>query len=128
MLATEYLLSIENTPDEAKLFENLSKTFEHEEEAVAQALEKTKGIPVAGNKVGAIMALHEMGSITHFKETDHFANLEGWSLYVNLDTGMFNLYPGPKMRKQIFICLGVIATAIFLLVKFLRRNKHNLKY
>ncbi|MCL2235710.1 MAG: hypothetical protein FWB98_04615 [Defluviitaleaceae bacterium] len=120
MRLNEYLLSIEGTEDEGKLFEALEKTGESEEELAAMTQ-----IPVAGKLFIALSELYEIGSIAEFKQTPHFDECNNWSAKIDFDKDTFMLYPGPEMRKKIFIALGIFVGAIVglvMLIKFLRRR------
>ncbi|MCL2620057.1 MAG: hypothetical protein FWD97_03870 [Defluviitaleaceae bacterium] len=117
MSAIEYLLSIEGTEDEGRLFETLENLGGTEEELMAAT-----HIPVVGKVITALITLCELGSVTEFKQTSHFDALEGWDFKVDLDKGEFSMYPGSAMRKKILATIGIVV-GLVLLIKFLRRKK-----
>lgn len=121
MLATEYLLSIEGTEDENKLFESM-KYFDQAKEGLSDA----SRIPVVGKILTALVALSDSNNIAEFKQTSYFEDLEGWDIKVHSEGRGFSVYPGSAMRKKIFTILGITVGAIIglvILVKFLRRRK-----
>ncbi|MCL2217574.1 MAG: hypothetical protein FWB91_11235 [Defluviitaleaceae bacterium] len=110
MLFTEYLDSVENTDDEARLLEEIAKF----KDDLAQAV----SVPLVGKIVRAIAALGELGSIEAFKQSEHYHYIEGWDASIDLDKGMFSLYPGAEQRKTILKILAFIGAGIFFLWLF----------
>jgi len=107
MLFTDYLDSVANTEDEARFFEELAKL-------TADFKEVTQ-VPVVGKLFAAIVALSDCESIDEFKESGHYQDIEGWDISINLDTGLFAIYPGAAMRKKALGFLAFVCVGIFLL-------------
>jgi len=107
MLLTQYLDSIANTQDEARFLQELEK--------IKGPFSQMSQVPLVGKMFTALAALGECESIEGFKESCHYGSLEGWDIYVNLDSGMFSIYPGPEQRKKLFKILGIAAAGLLVL-------------
>jgi len=105
MLFTEYLDSVENTDKEARLFEEINK--------LKSDLEQATSVPVVGKLITSLIALGDSGSIEAFKQTEHYHSFEGWDVLIDLDKGIFSIYPGAEFRKKIFGVLAVIGVVVF---------------
>ncbi|MCL2575974.1 MAG: hypothetical protein FWE33_06030 [Defluviitaleaceae bacterium] len=104
MLFTEYLDSVENTEQETRLLEEIAKI----EGDLAQAAR----IPVVGKGITALLALGELG-IEEFKQSGHYDNIKGLDIAIDLDKGVFAIYPGAVMRRKIFTVAGIVAAVLF---------------
>ena len=105
MIFTEYLESVENTEQEPRLIELISK---HKND-FAQAAR----VPLAGKPINALIALGDCGSIEAFKKSEFYRDIEGWDVYINLDSGHISMYPGAKTRKKIFKALAIVGVGAF---------------
>ena len=115
MLLTEYLDSVQNTEQEARLLEELAKLKVY--------LEQGTGVPIVGKLVKAIVAFIDLGSIEAFKQSEHYRNIQGWDIKIDLDKGQFSIYPGSEQRKKVLLVLAGIAVGIFLLWLCIRRSR-----
>ena len=120
MLFTDYLDEVQNTEEEARLFEVLAKLRDGYEEAVQ--------VPVMGKAFAAVVALYDLGSIEEFKQSEHFDNMQGWNLEVNLNKDEFIPIPGDEFIMKAVKVVGVIGAgvAVLLLLRKLKRRRRRI--
>jgi len=117
MRLNDYLASIQGTEQEEKLFEIIDKY----KDDIAEAQGQTAQIPVVGKIVDAIVFLAERGNVADFLDSEYAELAQGLDVSVNLEKGMFNIYPGKEMRRKIFMVLGAVVAVIALLVLVCRK-------
>ena len=115
MLLTDYLDSIQGTEQEARFFEVFA--------VVKDAVKQLTRIPVVGKLFEALVVLDDLGSIETFVQCEHYQNIRGWDIFVNLDKGVFSIYPGAESRKKIFTFLALFGIGVLLLCLW-RRGRH----
>ena len=115
MKFTEFLDNVENTEQEGELLAQIGKM----ENELAQATQ----IPVVGKTIKALLAINEVGSITEFKETEHYAALEGWDCKIDFEKGAFSLYPGAAMRKKALKIVVIVLVGLFLFCRWRKKRK-----
>jgi len=113
MLVSEYLNSIENTPQEKPFIENTAN--------LKEAIEASKWIPFACKVLVALAALSDIGSITAFRKTKYYDHVKNWNIEItDAEKGYFNITPGPA-HKQILWRFIAIAAAVLLLLWLCKR-------
>jgi hypothetical protein len=121
MIFADYLDKIENTPDEARLIERIAEISDDIFKDIGEDdIGMIGKIPWAGKIILALEFFGECDSIEEFRNSEHYATLAGWDSKIDLDTGAFNLYPGPKARFKIFLVLGI---SILVIVWLFRRKR-----
>jgi len=117
MLLTEYLDTIEGTEQEQLFLQKLADL----KNEFAQA---TK-VPFVGKLIRALVAFGDCESIEEFKQSEHYANIQGYNIAVmDLEKGFFSIHPGKEQLTKMAI-FSAIAAALILLFVLCRKRRCN---
>jgi hypothetical protein len=115
MLFTEFLDSIQGTEQEARFLEVLAK--------IRNEIKQVTRVPFVGKLFEALVALDGYASIAAFKQDECYENVQGWDVSVNLDKGLFSIYPGAEMREKIFKFIAIVGAVKLLLWLWIRSRR-----
>ena len=115
MLLTDYLDTIENTQQEQQFMQHLAELKEH-------FVPATK-IPFVGRMIRALVALGDCGSVTEFKQSEHYPNIRGYNItLMDLEKGYFSITPGREQLAKVIPILGTIVGLLLLWIVLRRRG------
>ena len=116
MIFSEYLDSIESTPNEQLLIQKLAD--------MEGDLSQAKNVPFVGKVIAAMIELGKAQSIADFRQTAHYDNIKNWNITVtDLEKGQFSINPGPEHTRWLIGVFGVVAAIIVLWCLCRKRRK-----
>jgi len=111
MLLTEYLDSIENTEQEQKFLQQLAELKPHFQPAAK--------VPFVGKTICALIALPDIGSIDEFRQSEHYAAIDGYNITTIGDA--FSITPGKDQMIKAAIFVGCVVLTIIILKRLFRK-------